>query len=59
MYEHLDQLSLDFFSNNKLGDILSRFFNDLAALEHALLAFIPWGLGPLLEAIFGTILLFY
>ncbi|EMK04299.1 ABC transporter transmembrane region [Leptospira kirschneri str. MMD1493] len=58
MYEHLDQLSLDFFSNNKLGDILSRFFNDLAALEHALLAFIPWGLGPLLEAIFGTILLF-
>ncbi|RHX92054.1 ABC transporter ATP-binding protein [Leptospira stimsonii] len=58
MYEHLDQLSLDFFSNNKLGDILSRFFNDLASLEHALLAFIPWGLGPLLEALFGTILLF-
>ncbi|WP_243401689.1 ABC transporter ATP-binding protein [Leptospira ellisii] len=58
MYEHLDRLSLDFFSNNKVGDILSRFFNDLSALEHALLAFIPWGLGPLLEAVFGTMLLF-
>ncbi|PJZ71123.1 ABC transporter permease [Leptospira perolatii] len=58
LFIHLQRVSLDFYANTRMGDILSRFSSDLASLENAVLASIPWGISPLLEAIFGTALLF-
>lgn len=58
LFIHLQRVNLDFYANTRLGDVLSRFSTDLTALENAVLALIPWGISPLLEAIFGTALLF-
>ncbi|EQA35373.1 ABC transporter, ATP-binding protein [Leptospira inadai serovar Lyme str. 10] len=58
LFLHLQRVSLDFYGNARMGDILSRFSSDLSALENAVLAAIPWGISPILEAIFGTALLF-
>ncbi|EPG65257.1 ABC transporter transmembrane region [Leptospira wolffii serovar Khorat str. Khorat-H2] len=58
LFVHLQRVNLDFYANTRMGDILSRFSTDLAALENVVLASIPWGISPLLEAIFGTALLF-
>ncbi|TGK01590.1 ABC transporter ATP-binding protein [Leptospira langatensis] len=58
LFIHLQRVNLDFYANTRMGDILSRFSTDLTALESAVLASIPWGISPLLEAIFGTALLF-
>ncbi len=59
LFEHLQRLSMDFYARARAGDVLSRFSNDLAALEHALTSAIPWGVLPALDVLISTLLLFW
>lgn len=38
LFEHLQDLSLDFFSNWRSGEIVSRFINDLSTLQNSLVS---------------------
>ena len=58
MFRHLQRLSMDFYARTSLGDILLRFSTDLAAVENAITAAIPWGILPALDVVFSAILLF-
>jgi ATP-binding cassette subfamily B protein len=58
MFHHLQRLSMDYYARTNVGDILARFSTDLAAVEHAITAAIPWGILPALDVVFSTILLF-
>ncbi|MBV7332149.1 ABC transporter ATP-binding protein/permease [Chloroflexi bacterium TSY] len=41
MYAHLQRLSLRFFTETKLGEIVSRFNNDVVGAQHAITGTIP------------------
>ena len=41
LYEHLNRLSLRFFSNQRLGEITSRLTNDVAAIRDAVTGYPP------------------
>jgi ATP-binding cassette subfamily B protein len=58
MFGHLQRLSMDFYARTSVGDILSRFSTDLAAVENAITAAIPWGILPALDVVFSALLLF-
>ena len=58
MFDHLQRLSMDFFSTMPAGDILARFSTDLASVENAALGAVVWAVQPALDAIAGTVLLF-
>jgi ATP-binding cassette subfamily B protein len=58
MFSHLQQLSMDFYARTNVGDILARFSTDLAAVDSALTAAIPWAILPALEVVCCTCLLF-
>ena len=52
MYQHLQRLSISYFSRTRTGDILSCFSTDLAAVENVLVVSLPlavsslaWGSG--------------
>src|SRR5215510_1185672 len=59
LFNHLQWLSMDFYSRSRVGAILSRFSGDLAAVENALAMALPWGALPSLEILSSTALLFY
>src|SRR5262249_19936492 len=59
MFNHLQWLSMDFYSRSKVGGILSRFSGDLAAVESALSMAVTWGVLPSLEVGLSTALLFF
>lgn len=59
LFDHLQTLSLPFYSRAQAGSLLSRFSGDLVALEGALVALIPWLVLPLIEVIYSTVLMFY
>jgi ATP-binding cassette subfamily B protein len=58
MFCHLQRLSIGFYARAEAGDILARFSTDLAAIENALTAAIPWAILPGLQVIFSAVLLF-
>lgn len=58
MFKHLQQLSMGFHSRVEIGDIMARFSTDLAAVENAVTAAIPWAVLPALDVLFSTLLLF-
>ncbi|MBM4256661.1 MAG: ABC transporter ATP-binding protein [Deltaproteobacteria bacterium] len=58
MFRHLQQLSLGFFSRSESGYVVSRFSLDLATIENALTAAIPWAILPSLDIVCSCILLF-
>jgi len=59
LFEHLQRLSMDFYARSRAGDVLSRFSNDLASLEHAMTSAIPWGVLPALDVVVSSVLLFW
>jgi ATP-binding cassette subfamily B protein len=58
MYDQLQRLSLEFFSRRESSDILSRFSNDLHAIDLALISAVGWGLQPVLDIILSVALVF-
>ncbi len=57
MFHHLQRLSIATHSRLEVGDVLSRFSNDLTAVENAMSMAVPWGVLPGMEAILSSILL--
>ncbi len=58
MYDKLQHLSLEFYSRRETSEILSRFSNDLHAIDLALISAIGWGLQPVLDIILSVALIF-
>jgi ATP-binding cassette, subfamily B, bacterial len=58
MYDKLQHLSLEFYSRRETSEILSRFSNDLHAIDLALISAIGWGLQPILDIILSVGLIF-
>jgi ATP-binding cassette, subfamily B, bacterial len=58
LFEHLQRLSLGYFSRSRAGEILSRFSADLLSVENALACVLPWAVAPSLDVTVYTILLF-
>jgi ATP-binding cassette subfamily B protein len=58
MFDHLQKLSLGFYSRARAGEILSRFSGDLVAGENALAAAPAWAVKPSLDILASTVLLF-
>ncbi|MFN7945903.1 MAG: ABC transporter ATP-binding protein [Blastocatellia bacterium] len=59
LFEHLQALSLNFYSRMKVGEVMSRFSTDLGEVEDVVMHAVSWGLLPLLELITAVGLLFY
>lgn len=58
VFQHLQRLSIDFYSRYKVGDVLSRFSGDLSVVENALNSAISCSILPSLEIIGTSVLLF-
>jgi ATP-binding cassette subfamily B protein len=58
LFEHLQGLSMPFFSRTQSGAVLSRFSGDMVAVESTLVTVIPWCVVPLLEVIYSVIVMF-
>src|SRR3984885_9078782 len=58
MYDKLQHLSLEFYSRRETSEILSRFSNDLHAIDLALISAVGWGLQPVLDIILSVGLVF-
>ncbi|OGV45025.1 MAG: hypothetical protein A2017_05755 [Lentisphaerae bacterium GWF2_44_16] len=59
IFQHLQKLSMDFYTKTEPGEILSRFSSDLTVIEDAIL-YAKWSLFiPGLNALFNVILLFF
>jgi ATP-binding cassette subfamily B protein len=58
MFEHLQQLSMDFYAKAEIGDVMSRFSNDVAAVEVGLASGVSWGLQPLMDLALSAALVF-
>jgi ATP-binding cassette subfamily B protein len=58
LFDHLQRLSLAYYSRAQFGDILSRFSGDLVAVENALARVLPWAVAPGLDVTVYTALLF-
>ncbi len=56
MFEHLQSLSLEFYTRREAGDLLSRFSNDMTCVENGLTAGVAWGLQPLLDLLLSAAL---
>ena len=58
LFDHLQTLSIGFFSRTQLGDILTRFSGDLVAVETAFASALAWAVAPALDICVFTVLLF-
>ena len=58
MFEHLQCLSMEFYARTDMGDVMSRFSNDIGSVETGLAAGVAWGLQPLLDLILSAALVF-
>ena len=58
LFAHVQTLSGAFFGRTGIGEILSRFSGDMAAVENVVVHFATSGLEPALQVIAGTALLF-
>ena len=59
LFDHLQTLSLHFYSRTTAGEVISRFSTDLAEVEGAVRYWLGMGLTPALELIIAVALLFY
>jgi len=59
MFDHLQRLSMSFFSQRQMGDLLSRFSGDLVTVETMLIGFISWVLYPVINVVISTVILMY
>ena len=59
MYRHLHSLSLDFFEQRPLGDLLSRLSSDIAAIEAVVLSGLSSSLALVFQAALYAGVLFY
>jgi len=59
LFDHLQKLSIDFYSKFKVGNILSRFSSDLAKVQEIVMEGVWRGVRPFLEIIFAIGLMFY
>src|SRR5207342_3265281 len=58
MFERLQRLSHDFYGRTKVGDIISRFSNDILVMQDALIQLFGMGLYQGLTAVAAVITLF-
>jgi ATP-binding cassette subfamily B protein len=58
MFDHLQTLSLGFFTSNRSGDILARFSTDISTIEKAAATVVSWVVLPGMDVLFSTVLLF-
>jgi ATP-binding cassette, subfamily B, bacterial len=59
LFDHLQSLSLHFYSRTTAGEVISRFSTDLGEVEGAVRYWLGMGLTPALELIIAVALLFY
>lgn len=59
LYEHLNRLSLRFFSNRRLGEITSRLTNDVAAIREAVTGTLSEGLTQSINLVGSVVLMVY
>lgn len=57
-FEHIQNLSMDFYVRHQPGDVLSRFSTDLSSFEQALIYCPNYFLVPILNVAINTVLLF-
>ncbi len=58
MFERLQQLSLGYYSRVEVGDVMSRFSNDISVVENGLGSAVTWGLQPALDLMLSAALVF-
>lgn len=58
IFSHLQELSMDFYSKTQIGDIMSRFSSDLAAVENALIWYLPSVMTSSVGLIVSSVILF-
>jgi ATP-binding cassette subfamily B protein len=58
LFEHLQTLSMEFYSRTEAGDVMSRFSNDIGSVETGLTAGVAWGLQPLMDLLISALLVF-
>lgn len=58
LFDHMQALCIKFWTRVDDGYVLSRFSSDLAAVEQAFMAAVPWGVLPALDVLVSTVLLF-
>lgn len=58
VFAHLQELSLAFHRRGNTADVVSCFSIDLAAIEHAVAAMVPWVVLPMLDIAMSTFLMF-
>ena len=58
MFDHLQTLSMGFFTANRAGDTLTRFSTDISTIEKAAATVVSWVVMPGLDVLFSTVLLF-
>jgi ATP-binding cassette subfamily B protein len=59
LFDHLQRLSMAFFSRRQMGDLLSRFSGDLVSVETALAGIVSWVLFPGVYVFLSTGILLY
>jgi ATP-binding cassette, subfamily B, bacterial len=59
LFDHLQRLSMSFFSQRQMGDLLSRFSGDLVTVETMLIGFISWVLYPVINVVISTVIMMY
>jgi ATP-binding cassette, subfamily B, bacterial len=59
LFDHLQRLSMSFFSQRQMGDLLSRFSGDLVTVETMLIGFISWVLYPIINVVISTVIMMY
>lgn len=59
LFDHLQRLSMSFFSQRQMGDLLSRFSGDLVTVETMLIGFVSWVLFPVVNVVISTVILMY
>src|SRR5581483_4824149 len=58
MFERLQILSMDYYARTEVADVMSRFSNDVAAVQRGLSITVAWGLQPLLDLLMSAVLVF-
>ncbi|MFA6034123.1 MAG: ATP-binding cassette domain-containing protein, partial [Myxococcota bacterium] len=57
LFDHLQRLSISFFSRRQMGDLLSRFSGDLVTVETTLIGVVSWVVFPAINVVISTIIL--
>lgn len=59
LFDHLQHLSMSFFSQRQMGDLLSRFSGDLVTVETTLIGIVSWVIFPGMSVLVDTVVLIY